>query len=95
MKRRFQIGNDYYDIPDTMVSDFLKDNPHATEVKFYQIGNDKYNIPLDKTDEFESDMGLKKRRFNPFTSFTSYFGRWYKRWPFGFRSPIYRRKSGI
>jgi hypothetical protein len=60
-KRKFNIGGQYYEVPDTEVDAFLKDNPRAEEVKYYSVGGSDYNIPLKDTDAFESDMGLKKK----------------------------------
>ncbi len=60
-KRRFHINGSYYDIPETEVSSFLTDNPHAEEVKNYLVKGTVYNIPVHDVDAFETDMGLKKK----------------------------------
>jgi broad specificity phosphatase PhoE len=70
MKRRFQIGNNFYEIPNEMVNDFLSENPKAVEVKYYNLGGSEYNVPMDKIGDFETDMGLKKKDswFSPSSS---------------------------
>lgn len=60
-KKRYKVGNDHFDIPENEVGDFLKDNPHAIEVRLYDLGGTKYNIPIAETDAFENDMGIKKK----------------------------------
>lgn len=57
-KRRFHINGEYYDIPDTEVSSFISDNPHAEEVRNYKIKGSEYNIPIKEVASFESDMGF-------------------------------------
>ncbi len=60
-KKRYQVGNSFYEIPESEVSSFLKDNPKAFEVRFYDIKGSQYNIPVEEADAFETDMGLKKK----------------------------------
>ena len=60
-KKRYQVGNSFYEIPENEVSSFLKDNPKAFEVKFYDVKGSQYNIPIEESDAFEIDMGLKKK----------------------------------
>ncbi len=60
-KKRFQVGESFYEIPDNEVQSFLSDNPKAVEVKYYELDGGKYNIPIAEVDAFENEMGLKKK----------------------------------
>lgn len=60
-KRSFKVGGQLYDIPEAEVSGFLKDFPDAVEIKTYKVGDNTYDIPLTETNQFEIDMGLKKK----------------------------------
>jgi len=60
-KKRFQVGESFYEIPDNEVQSFLSDNPKAVEVKYYELDGGKYNIPIAEVDSFENEMGLKKK----------------------------------
>jgi len=60
-KKRFQVGESFYEIPDNEVDSFLSDNPKAVEVKYYELDGGKYNIPIAEVDAFENEMGLKKK----------------------------------
>ena len=93
--RSFKVGEDVYDIPETDVQSFLKDNPKATEIKSYKSGTDTYDIPLNQVNQFIKenpqaaplDEGAKKKS----AGFWYAFYAWLCQCPIRFRSPIYIR----
>jgi len=54
--RTYKVGNDYYDIPESKVAEFLKDAPDAQEYMHFAVGQDKYRIPKDSSASFLKDF---------------------------------------
>lgn len=73
MKKKYIVDGQVYEIPEAEVASFLKDFPNAEEAKSYNVKGSNYNIPLSKADEFETEMGLKKKE-EPIASATGSIG---------------------
>jgi hypothetical protein len=55
-EKTYKVGSEVFDIPETEVSAFLKDNPDATEVQSFVVGKDTLDIPNPEVDSFLKDM---------------------------------------
>lgn len=55
-KKKFKIGDSFYEIPENEVSAFLSDNPDAVEVRSYNVKGQKYDVPVNEAAQFEAEM---------------------------------------
>lgn len=53
--KTFKVGNEVFEIPDSEVNSFLKDNPEAVGVSSYIVGSDTLDIPDNEVDLFLQD----------------------------------------
>jgi len=62
----YKTNEGVYDIPVEKQQDFLKQNPHAEEVKSFIQGKDTFDIPINKVNDFTKQypdaQPLKKKR---------------------------------
>jgi hypothetical protein len=55
MTKKYKVNNEFYEIPDIKVSDFISSFPEAIEVQDFDVDGEMYSIPVDKVDAFTID----------------------------------------
>jgi hypothetical protein len=63
--KTYKIGQDIFDIPETEVDAFVKDNPNAIEIESFKVDKDTFDIPVNEIEgflkEFPQAQSLKKK----------------------------------
>jgi hypothetical protein len=62
-KRSYKVDGQVLDVPESEVSQFLKDVPDAVEVKSYIVDNDTLDIPINEVDDFIKNVPDAKPLF--------------------------------